>query len=88
MHYSINPEEIKAKIEKLGHTVSNISNMKQYKTKLPLSMFFVELKQPQIMTYMKLNIYNCKIKFEPRKHKRNIAQCAVKDMGTQELLRP
>jgi hypothetical protein len=59
MHYSINPDEIKAEIEKLGHTVSNIWNIKQYKTKLPLSVFFVELKpnQPQtIRTYMKLNV--------------------------------
>jgi hypothetical protein len=44
MHYSINPEEIKAEIEKLEHTVSNIWNIKQYKTKLPNLMFFVELK--------------------------------------------
>jgi hypothetical protein len=26
MHYSINPEEIKTEIEKLGHTVTNIRN--------------------------------------------------------------
>jgi hypothetical protein len=41
MHYSINPEEIKAEIEKLGHKVSTIWNIKQYKTKLPLSMFLL-----------------------------------------------
>jgi hypothetical protein len=29
MHYSINPEEIKTEIEKLGHTVTNIWNIKQ-----------------------------------------------------------
>jgi hypothetical protein len=44
MHYSINPEEIKTEIEKLRHTVTNIWNIKQYRTKLPISMFFVELK--------------------------------------------
>jgi hypothetical protein len=44
MHYSINPEEIKIEIENLGHTVTNICNVKQYRTKLPVSMFFVELK--------------------------------------------
>jgi hypothetical protein len=38
MHYSINPEEIKTEIQKLGHTVTNIWNIKQYKTKQPLSM--------------------------------------------------
>jgi hypothetical protein len=44
MHYSINPEEMKTEIENLGHTVTNIWNIKQYRTKLPLSTFFVELK--------------------------------------------
>jgi hypothetical protein len=44
MNYSINPEEIKTEIEKLGHTITNILNIKQYRTKLPLLMFFVELK--------------------------------------------
>jgi hypothetical protein len=43
MHYSTNPQ-IKTEIEKLGHTFTNIWNIKQYRTKLPLSMFFVELK--------------------------------------------
>jgi hypothetical protein len=44
MHYCINTQEIKTESEKLGHTVTNIWNIKQYKTKQPLSMFFVELK--------------------------------------------
>jgi hypothetical protein len=44
MHYSINPEEIKTEIEKLGHMVTNTWNIKQYRPKLALSMFFVELK--------------------------------------------
>jgi hypothetical protein len=43
MHYSINPEKIKTEIEKLGHTVTNIWNINQYRHKLPLSMFYVEL---------------------------------------------
>jgi hypothetical protein len=44
MHYSIAPADIKTEIEKLGHQVTNIWNIKQYCTKVPLSMFFVELK--------------------------------------------
>jgi hypothetical protein len=44
VHYSINPPEIKAEIEKQGHTVTNIWNIKEYRTELPLSMFLVELK--------------------------------------------
>jgi hypothetical protein len=44
MHYSINPEEIKTEIEKSGHAVTNIWNIKQYKNNIPLSVFSVELK--------------------------------------------
>jgi hypothetical protein len=44
MKYYINTEEFKTKIEKLWHIVTNIWIIKQYITKLPLSMFFVELK--------------------------------------------
>jgi hypothetical protein len=44
MHYSFNPEEIRTEIEKLGHSVTNIWNIKQYRAKLPLSTFSVELK--------------------------------------------
>jgi hypothetical protein len=39
MHYSIDTEDIKAEIAKLGHTVTNIWNAKHYRTKQPLSMF-------------------------------------------------
>jgi hypothetical protein len=38
--YSISPEEIKIEIENLGHTVTNIWNIKQYRTKLPFSNVF------------------------------------------------
>jgi hypothetical protein len=44
MHYSINPEEIKTGIENLEHTVTNVCNIKQYRTTQPLSMFLVQLK--------------------------------------------
>jgi hypothetical protein len=39
LHYSINPQEIKTEIEGLEHTVTNIWNIKQYRTTLPLSLF-------------------------------------------------
>jgi hypothetical protein len=45
MHYSINPDDIK--IEKLGHMVTNTGNIERNRTKLPLSMFFVDLKPAQ-----------------------------------------
>jgi hypothetical protein len=78
MHYSINSEEIKTEIWNLGHTVTNIWNIKQYRTKQPLSMFFVELKPaPNNKDIFNVEyIQQCKIKLEPPKHKRDIAQCA------------
>jgi hypothetical protein len=44
MHFSINPSDIQSEIERLGHTVTNIHNIKHRVTKTPLSMFFVDLK--------------------------------------------
>jgi hypothetical protein len=79
MHYSIDPEEIKIEIAKLGHKVSNIWNVKHYLTKQPLSMFFVDL----LLAPNNKEIFNveflqqCKIRFEPPRHSRNIAQCAL-----------
>jgi hypothetical protein len=77
MHYSINPADIQTEIEKLGHTVTNIFNIKHHSTKLPLSMFFVDLKPASNIK----NIFNveylqqCKITFEPPQKRRDIAQC-------------
>jgi hypothetical protein len=77
MHYYINPEDIKTEIEKPGHTVTNIWNIKQYKTKLSLSTFFVETKPARNNDIFNAEyIQQCKIKFEPPEHKRDIAQCA------------
>jgi hypothetical protein len=44
MNYSIPTTDNKTEIEKLGHQVTNIWNVTQSRTKLPLSMFFVDLK--------------------------------------------
>jgi hypothetical protein len=64
MHFSTNKDEIKAEIEKLGHKVANVWNIPQYRTKLPLSMFFVDLKPaPNNKTIFDVEILNqCKIK--------------------------
>jgi hypothetical protein len=77
MHYSINPEYIKTEIKNLGHSVTNIWNMKQYGNKLLLFTFFIELQPAQNNN----DIFNiecvqqCKIKLETPKYKRDIAQC-------------
>jgi hypothetical protein len=39
MHYSVDPDDNKSEVEKLGHKVANKWNIKQFQTKLPLSMF-------------------------------------------------
>ena len=69
LHYSINTDDIKNEIEKLGHAVTNRWNIRQYKTKKLLPMFFFELKP----VLNNKDIYNveflqqCKIKFESPK---------------------
>jgi hypothetical protein len=71
MHYSVKPDDIKSKIEKLGHKVSNIWDIKQFQTKLPLSRLFVDLKHASIIKdiFDVEFLQQCKIKFEPPKHK-------------------
>jgi hypothetical protein len=75
---SIPPTDIKTEIEKLGHHVTNIWNITQSRTKLPLSMFFVDLKPaPNNKDIFKVEyLQQCRITFEPPKPKREIAQCA------------
>jgi hypothetical protein len=69
---------MKLEIEKLRHMVTDIWNIKQYRTKLPVSMFFVDLKPaPNNKDIFNVEyIQQCKIKFKPPEHKRDIAQCA------------
>jgi hypothetical protein len=58
MHFFTNAEEIKIEIEKIRHTVTNIWNIKQYRTKLELSMFFVQLKPaPNNKGHIQCRIY-------------------------------
>jgi hypothetical protein len=86
MHYSINSEEIKTEIEKLGHTATNIRNTKQYRTKLPLSMFFGELK-PALNNKDIFNVeyvQQCNIKFELPKQKGYYSMCKL--CNEQKLL--
>jgi hypothetical protein len=76
MHYSTDPEEVKAEIASLGHKVTNIWNIKHYHTKQLFSMFFIDL-QPAPNNKDIFNVeflQQCKIRFEPPKHTRDIAQ--------------
>lgn len=78
MHYSIDPAEIKAEINNLGHTVTNIWNVKHSRTKQPLPMFFIDLlPAPNNKAIFQVEfLQRCKISFEPPKHSRDIPQCA------------
>jgi hypothetical protein len=71
MHYSVNTEEIKTETEKLRHMVTNIWNIKQYRTKLLLSMFFVKQNPAPNNkdTFNVEHIQQHRIKFELPKHK-------------------
>jgi hypothetical protein len=77
MHYSISTD-IKSEIEKIGHQVTNIWNITQHRTKLPLSTFLVDLKPaPNKKDIFQVeHLQQCRITFEPPKPKRAIAQCA------------
>jgi hypothetical protein len=85
------PQKIKNEIENLGHTVTNICNIKQYKTKLPLSMFFLILELEPVPNNEGIfnveYIRQCKIKFEPLKPKRTFLNVqTVKDMGPPKII--
>lgn len=77
MHHTTSLEALKMEIEGKGHTVTNISNIRQKITKIPLPLFYVEL----IQNHNNKDIYNIatlmhsKIKFEPPHQKREINQC-------------
>jgi hypothetical protein len=67
MHYSIPTTDIKTEMEKLGHQVTNIWNVTQSRTKLPLSMFFVDFKPASNNKdiFKVEHLQQCRITFEP-----------------------
>lgn len=78
MHYSTDQELIKQELSELGHVVTNISNIRQARTKKPLSLFSIELlnKENNKSIYEIKCLLHCKISFEPPHPKREIPQCA------------
>jgi hypothetical protein len=77
LHYSTDPEEIKQHIELLGHEVENIWNIRSNRTKQPLSMFFIDLKQKENNKeiYLTKLFMNTSVIIEPPHTKREIPQC-------------
>jgi hypothetical protein len=79
MHYSVNPAEIKSEIENLGHTITNISNIKLYIYNYASSPCSCRVKTCPEQRQNKRRIlpqYKIRVKFEPPKHKWDIIQCA------------
>ncbi|CAG4981216.1 unnamed protein product [Colias eurytheme] len=78
MHPSADPEDIKEALEDIGHTSTNIWNIKQKVTKKPLPLFIIELKtKPNNKhIYEVKTLMNCIVSFEPPRPKRELPQCA------------
>lgn len=77
MHYSTPVEAIKGAVEEVGHKVRNIINVRNNVTKVPMSMFFIDL-EPNYNNktiYDVIYLLNAKVKFEPPHKKKEIVQC-------------
>ena len=77
LHYSVPPEDIKEELQKEGHMVRNVMNVKHKQTKDSLSLFFVDL-EPQANNKEIYNLQflgNTKITIEARHKNQNIVQC-------------
>jgi hypothetical protein len=77
MHSSTDANDIKVAIEEKGHKVRNVANIRDFKTKLPLSMFYVDLEPSQNNKdiYQIQYLMNAKIVFEPPRRRPDVVQC-------------
>jgi hypothetical protein len=77
IHATTNLNDIKKEIKELGHTVTNIWNIKKQGTKKAIYIFYIELKPKS----NNKNIYNicsllqCRVKFKSPHSKHEIHQC-------------
>lgn len=77
LHHSTDPNEIKNSLGQLGHEAINIWNVKQYNTRKPLPLFFIDLKTKENNKKIfdtKL-FMNTSVTFEAPRSKRVIPQC-------------
>ena len=77
IYHSVDLDELKFELLKLGHKVTNISNIRHRVTKNPLSLFFIDIKQKQNNKeiYNVNRLMNSIVKIEPPLVKKQIAQC-------------
>lgn len=77
LHHSMPLEDITRELEKAGHKVRNIINVRHRVSKAPLPLFFVDL-EPQdnnSKIYDFEFLLNTKVKIEPPRIKKGIIQC-------------
>ena len=77
IYHSVDLDELKFELLKLGHKVTNISNIRHRVTKNPLSLFFIDIKQKQNNKeiYNVNRLMNSIVKIEPPLVKKEIVQC-------------
>ena len=77
IHHFADIDELKIELSKLGHEVTNVSNIKHRVTKDPLSLFFIALKQKpnNEEIYNISRLMNAIVKFESPQIKKEILQC-------------
>uniref|UniRef100_A0A1B0GHS3 Putative nucleic-acid-binding protein from transposon x-element n=1 Tax=Lutzomyia longipalpis TaxID=7200 RepID=A0A1B0GHS3_LUTLO len=77
LHSSTKAEDIKTELERLGHKVQSIINVRQRTTKVPLSMFNVNLerKDSNKEIYKINRMLHCVVEFQPPRAKRELPQC-------------
>ena len=77
IHHSVDLDDLKFELQKLGHEVTNISNIRHRVTKNPLSLFFIDIKQKENNKeiYNVNRLMNSIVKFEPHLVKKEIVQC-------------
>ncbi len=77
LHFSIDPSDIKAALESEGHNVRNVFNIRHWKTKEPLPLFFIDL-EPDASNksiYDLKVLLNTRVKVEAPKPRREPIQC-------------
>lgn len=77
LHHTTDIEDLKTEINKLGHKVTRITNIKHRVSKNPLPLFFVEIEQgPNNKSiYDVMFLCHSRVKIEPPRFKREVPQC-------------
>uniref|UniRef100_A0A1B0CIJ5 Putative nucleic-acid-binding protein from transposon x-element n=1 Tax=Lutzomyia longipalpis TaxID=7200 RepID=A0A1B0CIJ5_LUTLO len=77
IHHSVKTDDIKAELAALGHNVQSIVNVKHGRTKMPLSMFYVNLerKDNNKNIYEIIRLLHFVVEFQAPRAKKELPQC-------------